>query len=229
MCYYLLPLPLLLPEELLLEPELPDEDPELRDDPELLTEPELPEDLDDDPELLTEPELLDDPLDLFGVYELPEPDLVVLVLFGEYVDVNYIEPEDKSEEFIIQEFIREKILTETYQEIPHSVAVLIDEMKESEALKKIDEDFNGALPHWKEYFDKLYFNMAGREVSMASIKCALTNISPRKLLFGTDWPLNYDYHPEEVRRYVREIQKLDLPKDDIAAMLGGNAAKMFGL
>jgi len=82
---------------------------------------------------------------------------------------------------------------------------------------------------YREYFDKLYFNMAGREVSVAAVKCALTNISPRKLLFGTDWPLNYDYHPEEVRRYVREIQKLDLPKDDIAAMLGGNAAKMFGL
>ncbi len=39
---------------------------------------------------------------------------------------------DRSEEFIIQELIREKILTETYQEVPHSVAVIIDEMKESE-------------------------------------------------------------------------------------------------
>jgi predicted TIM-barrel fold metal-dependent hydrolase len=82
---------------------------------------------------------------------------------------------------------------------------------------------------YKEYFNKLYFNMAGREVGMAAVKCALTNISSKKLLFGTDWPLNYDYHPEEARRYIAEIRKLDLPQDDIDAMLGGNAAALFGL
>lgn len=37
---------------------------------------------------------------------------------------------DKSEQFIIQELIREKILTETYEEVPHSVAVIVDEMTE---------------------------------------------------------------------------------------------------
>jgi GTP-binding protein Era len=37
---------------------------------------------------------------------------------------------DKTEEFMIQEIIREKALTETYEEIPHSVAVSVDEMKE---------------------------------------------------------------------------------------------------
>ena len=39
---------------------------------------------------------------------------------------------DKSEQFIIQELIREKVLTETYREVPHSVAVVVDEMKEDE-------------------------------------------------------------------------------------------------
>jgi GTP-binding protein Era len=39
---------------------------------------------------------------------------------------------DKSEQFIIQELIREKILTETYKEVPHSVAVVVDEMKEDD-------------------------------------------------------------------------------------------------
>ena len=37
---------------------------------------------------------------------------------------------DKTEEFMIQEIIREKALTETYEEIPHSVAVSVDEMTE---------------------------------------------------------------------------------------------------
>ena len=82
---------------------------------------------------------------------------------------------------------------------------------------------------FREYFNKLYFNMAGREVGMATVRCALTNISPRKLMFGTDWPLNYDYDPQGIRRYVEEIRKLDLPRDDIEAMLGGNAAKLLGI
>ena len=39
---------------------------------------------------------------------------------------------DKSERFMIQEIIREKILLETFEEIPHSVAVVIDHMEEDE-------------------------------------------------------------------------------------------------
>jgi len=82
---------------------------------------------------------------------------------------------------------------------------------------------------WREYFDKLYFNIAGREVGMATVKSALTNISPKKLMFGTDWPFNYDHDPQSVRRYIEEIRKLELSKDDIEAMLGGTAAKLLGI
>ena len=82
---------------------------------------------------------------------------------------------------------------------------------------------------WTEHFNKLYFNMAGRGVGMATVRCALTNISPRKLMFGTDWPPNYENDPKGAKRYVEEIRKLDLPRDDIEAMLGGNAAQLLGL
>jgi GTP-binding protein Era len=40
---------------------------------------------------------------------------------------------DKSERFMIQEIIREKILAETYREIPHSVAIVVDEMNEEKS------------------------------------------------------------------------------------------------
>ncbi len=82
---------------------------------------------------------------------------------------------------------------------------------------------------WREYFNKLYFNMAGREIGIESLKCALNNISPKKLLFATDWPFNFDYEPEGVKRYVEAIRKLDLPAADIDAMLGGNAARLMGI
>ncbi len=82
---------------------------------------------------------------------------------------------------------------------------------------------------WREYFNKLYFNMAGRGVGKASVKCALTTISPKKLMFALDWPQNFDGNPQGVKKYVEEIRKLDLPKDDIEGMLGGNAAKVLGI
>ncbi|MEA3489992.1 MAG: GTPase Era [Candidatus Omnitrophota bacterium] len=39
---------------------------------------------------------------------------------------------DRNESFLIQEIIREKILRETYEEIPHSTAVVIDDIREDE-------------------------------------------------------------------------------------------------
>ena len=66
---------------------------------------------------------------------------------------------DKSVNFIISELIREKILKLTYDEIPHSVSVIVDEMKEEkdktnimativvdrEGVKKIIVGKNGAM------------------------------------------------------------------------------------
>jgi aminocarboxymuconate-semialdehyde decarboxylase len=50
---------------------------------------------------------------------------------------------------------------------------------------------------FNEHFSKIYFNMAGREIGMETIKCALTNISPRRLLFATDYPPNFVDDPTE--------------------------------
>jgi predicted TIM-barrel fold metal-dependent hydrolase len=82
---------------------------------------------------------------------------------------------------------------------------------------------------WRYYFDKLYFNMAGRETGMAAVRSALTTIGTSKLLFGTDWPYNYDHEPQEVRRYISEIRNLDLPAQSIDDMLGENAARLLGI
>lgn len=82
---------------------------------------------------------------------------------------------------------------------------------------------------WRDYFNKLYFNMAGREQGMDTAKCALTNISPKKMMFGTDWPFNYDNDAQGARQYIADIRKLDLPKEDVEAILGGNAAKLLSI
>lgn len=80
---------------------------------------------------------------------------------------------------------------------------------------------------WRHYFDKLFFNIAGREMGINALNCALTNISPRKLMFGTDWPFNYDHEPEKARNYIQAVKNLNLPAAGIEAILGGNAGKLL--
>ena len=82
---------------------------------------------------------------------------------------------------------------------------------------------------WRYYFNKLYFNTAGREMGINALNCALTNISPRRLMFGTDWPFNYDHDVKKARRYLSAIKKVNLPQEDIDAILGGNAARLLKL
>ena len=81
----------------------------------------------------------------------------------------------------------------------------------------------------REYLDMLYFDMAGYEGGMNAVKCALTNISPKKLLFGSDWPWNFEDNPLDAKHYIEEIRKLPLSKEDIDAMLGNNAEKLLGV
>lgn len=80
-----------------------------------------------------------------------------------------------------------------------------------------------------EYFNQLYFNMAGREIGKGTVKCALTNISPQRLVFGTDYPPNFVDDPQGVRSYIEFIRSLEIDRESIDAMLGNNAAEMLGL
>jgi aminocarboxymuconate-semialdehyde decarboxylase len=82
---------------------------------------------------------------------------------------------------------------------------------------------------WKEYFRKLYFSMAGREVAIATMRCALTTIKPEKLMFGTDWTWNFEGNPRGAKKYISEIRKLELPGPKIEGILGDNAVKLMGL
>ncbi len=79
-----------------------------------------------------------------------------------------------------------------------------------------------------EHFEKLYFNLAGHYGGMNSVKCALLNISPTRLLFGTDYPHDLD-DPLNIKTYIDNIKKLEMDKESKDLMLGGNARTLFGL
>ena len=85
------------------------------------------------------------------------------------------------------------------------------------------------LERFNEHFNKIYFNMAGREIGIQTVKCALTNISPRRLLFGTDYPPNFINDPVGMATYIEKISQLDLDKESIDAMLSTNAIELLGL
>lgn len=80
-----------------------------------------------------------------------------------------------------------------------------------------------------DYFARLYFDMAGHHGGMNSIKCALTGIHPNQLLFGTDYPQEFSENPADLKVYVENIKKMDLDKQSIDMMLGGNAGKLLGI
>jgi len=77
--------------------------------------------------------------DMIPVSALKRPDLdrVLKAILSHLPEGPFLYPADeltdKTEAFMIQEIIREKLLTETREEIPHSVAVLVDDMSEDTA------------------------------------------------------------------------------------------------
>jgi predicted TIM-barrel fold metal-dependent hydrolase len=120
-------------------------------------------------------------------------------------------------------------------------------------LKFVFAHFGGGLAGYKErisrssyrfklprsfddYFDRLYFDMAGFEGSSIALRCALEGIKPERMLFATDYPQNFNNSdPEQgksvdgVRDYIDEIRRLALDEKIKEGMLGGTAARLLKL
>lgn len=81
--------------------------------------------------------------------------------------------------------------------------------------------------NFNKCFNKLYFDMAGYEGGMNAVKCALTTIKPARLLFATDYPLNFTGDASGVAEYIKNIKRLNLARGAVEAILGGTAAKLL--
>ena len=78
-------------------------------------------------------------------------------------------------------------------------------------------DYGGTPPFDEPYhenfargFDRLYFDLAGFEGGMAALRSALTVIRPERLLFGTDYPYNFDLDGAAVRKYIENVSRSGL-------------------
>lgn len=74
--------------------------------------------------------------------------------------------------------------------------------------------FNSNLPlDFDTYFNRLYFDTAGFEISQGALRCALTGIQPERLVFGTDYPQDFSavatdtgVQGEGIRAYIQLIE-----------------------
>jgi predicted TIM-barrel fold metal-dependent hydrolase len=87
-----------------------------------------------------------------------------------------------------------------------------------------------------EYFDLLYFDMAGFEGSAIALRCALEGIKPERMVFATDYPQNFNNSDPKmgkgvdgIGQYIEAIRKLPLEAKVIDGMLGGTAARLLNL
>ena len=85
-----------------------------------------------------------------------------------------------------------------------------------------------------DYFDRLYFDMAGFEGSPIALRCALEVINPARMIFATDYPQNFNNSdPKQgrsidgVRDYIDEVRGLALDEKVKEDMLGATAARLL--
>lgn len=87
-----------------------------------------------------------------------------------------------------------------------------------------------------DYYDMIYFDMAGFEGGNTALQCALQGIRPERLVFASDYPqdftgVNTDTGKDmsELRRYVDAIRALPLADNHKDKILGGTAAELLRL
>ena len=63
---------------------------------------------------------------------------------------------------------------------------------------------------------------------MPATRSALMSVSPRRLCLGTDYPQEM-HNGADIGAHIKGIRALDLPPEEIDAILGGNASEALGL
>jgi aminocarboxymuconate-semialdehyde decarboxylase len=89
---------------------------------------------------------------------------------------------------------------------------------------------------FEEYFDLLYFDMAGFEGGLGALRCGLLGIKPERLVFATDYPQDFTgactdtgKGGEAIRDYIRAVKSLDLEEEIKDGILGSTAARLLKL
>ncbi|MBI2357481.1 MAG: amidohydrolase family protein [Deltaproteobacteria bacterium] len=89
---------------------------------------------------------------------------------------------------------------------------------------------------FEEYFDRLYFDMAGFEGGLGALRCGMLGIKPERLVFATDYPQDFTGACTDtgkgmgsIRDYIEAIRSLELAADIKDGILGNTAARLLKL
>jgi predicted TIM-barrel fold metal-dependent hydrolase len=85
-----------------------------------------------------------------------------------------------------------------------------------------------------EYFDQLYFDLAGFEGCLPALNCALQGIRAERMVFASDYPQDFSgvntdtgRGMKEIRAYIGAVNALDLKPDQKEAILSGTAKQLL--
>jgi len=81
---------------------------------------------------------------------------------------------------------------------------------------------------FQDILDKIHFDISGFGGWMPITRTAISIIGPSRLCFGTDWGFEIN-DPEDIRLYIDNIKKLDLPAQERRNILGENIRRLFRL
>lgn len=87
---------------------------------------------------------------------------------------------------------------------------------------------HGKLPRepFRNYLDRMYFDLGGCFGNINPVKCALVEIRPENLLFGTDFPQEMR-DGKSIKKFVEEIRVLPLSQKQIEGILGENGRRFL--
>jgi len=99
-----------------------------------------------------------------------------------------------------------------------------------------DKEFWGTKDHprhgkrprkpFREYFDQLTFDTGGFFGNINAVKCALLEIKPQRIVFGTDYPQEIR-DENQIERFINEIKNLSISQEDIENILSLNGKRIL--
>ncbi|MEX0803562.1 MAG: amidohydrolase family protein [Candidatus Binatia bacterium] len=96
--------------------------------------------------------------------------------------------------------------------------------------------FGTLMRPFEEYFDMLYFDLAGFEGGLTALRCALLGIKPERLVFASDYPQDFTgvstdtgKGMESLREYIAAVRRLEIKEELKDGILGGTASWLLKL